>query len=83
MEDPPTPKLQALCFRLAVLHSELTLQLDKLNKRLGVQTDDCLVLDAALYNIVDRKKDKERHKKSWKIELKEILDVAIDGVDSL
>lgn len=83
MEDPPTPKIQQICFRLAILVSDLTTQLDSLTRRLGVQTDDCLVLEAAKHNIVDRKKDKERHKKRWKVELKEILDSEIDGVESL
>ncbi len=85
MEDPPTPKLRQLCFRLAVLASDLSLQLDQLTRRLGVvePPDDCLVLSAALHNVVDRKKEKERHKKKWKIELKELLDTEIDGVESL
>jgi hypothetical protein len=83
MEDPPTPRIQELCFRLAVLSSDLALQLGQLTRRLGVQTDECLVLSAALHNVVDRKKEKERHKKRWKIELKELLDTEIDGVESL
>ena len=85
MEDPPTPILRQLCFRLAVLASDLSLQLDQLTRRLGVvePPDDCLVLSAALHNVVDRKKEKEHHKKKWKIELKELLDTEIDGVESL
>lgn len=66
-----TPKLQMLLSRLAVLSSELNENLSRLARHFH-QTDD------AIYNSVNRKKEKERHKKSYKVELKDIVDSAID-----
>ena len=76
--DTPTPKIHQLCFRLTVLLSDLTTNLEKLTRRLGYQTDECFVLNPSEENVVDRKKDKERHKKRWKVTLKEVLDTGIE-----
>lgn len=72
-----TPKLQMLLFRLAVLSSDLNENLTRLARHFH-QTDETIVLSSAPYNIVDRKKEKERHKKAWKVELKEKIDSAIE-----
>lgn len=71
-----TPRIAELCFRLAVLSSDLDVQLASLAKNLHVE--DLLVLRSAPENIVDRKKEKLRHKKRWKIQLKDVLDSAIE-----
>lgn len=71
-----TPRVADLCFRLAVLTSDLNTQLASLAKHL--HAEDILVLRNASENIVDRKKDKERHKKRWKIQLKELLNSEIE-----
>lgn len=76
--DTPTPKIHQLCFRLTVLSSELTTNLQKLTRRLGYQTDECFVLNSSEENVVDRKRDKEKLKKQWKVTLKEILDTGIE-----
>ena len=73
-----TPKVAQLCFRLAVLSADLQKQLDALNKRIGFDEAQCIVLDPALQNIVDKKKDKERHLKRWKVQLKDIIDSSIE-----
>jgi len=71
--DHPTPRLAQLCFRLAIDLADIHHQIESITKRLGVDTEDCLVLNKAKDNIIDRKKEKEHHKKSWKVEIKEIL----------
>ena len=77
-----SPRIAQLCFSLAVLSGDLTRQLDALTKRLGcpvdTPSDDCLILSAAPHNIVDRKKDKQRHQKQWKITLKEKIEESIE-----
>jgi hypothetical protein len=45
---------------------------------LGYQTDECFVLNSSEENVVDRKRDKEKLKKQWKVTLKEILDTGIE-----
>lgn len=78
----PTPRLAQLCFRLALQASELQKHVDTLNKKLGVDKD-VLVLTPSFENIQDRKKEKERHKKLWKVQLKDIIDSSVDGYEEL
>lgn len=79
METLATPKIEMLLFRLSVLSSDLALKLENLKRHIRKTDDDeIIILDPAIDNIVDRKKDKQRHLKSWKIELKDIVDTAID-----
>lgn len=75
--DYPTPKIAQHCFRLAVLTADLNKQIDKLQQRLHLETD-IIVLNAAIENIVCRKKEKEHRKKQWKVELKDILETGIE-----
>jgi hypothetical protein len=75
--DFPTPRLAQLLLRLATQSSELQKNIETLNKRLGLDSD-VLVLQPAVNNIVDRKKEKERHKKRWKITIKEVVDSGIE-----
>lgn len=76
--EPPTPKLQMLLFRLAVLTSDLDKNLQKLHGHFRQTSDDTIVLNPAVENIVDKKKIKERHLKAWKVTLKETIDTAIE-----
>lgn len=78
METLATPKIEMLLFRLSVLSSDLTTKLDNLKRHIRQTDDETIILLPAEYNVVDRKKDKQRHLKSWKIELKDIVDTAID-----
>ena len=71
-----TPRLAQLCFSLAVLSADLTRQVDALTNRLGCPTDECLT--PATHNIVDKKKEKQRHLKKWSVTLKEKIDDAIE-----
>ena len=64
--------------RLIDLSRDFSAQLDSLNKRLN-QIEEPLVLLPARHNIVDKKKDKERHLKSYRMELKEILSTPVDA----
>lgn len=73
-----TPKLQMLLFRLAVLSSDLNENLKRLARHFHQTDDETIVLSSAPYNIVDRKKEKERHKKAWKVELKDKIDSVIE-----
>ena len=67
-----------LLTRLVDLSNDLSTQLNSLVRHIN-QPDTVLTLHPAPYNIVDKRKDKIRHRKSWKLELKEILDEAIDA----
>ena len=82
METLATPKIEMLLFRLSVLSSDLTRQLDNLGRHLHKTDEETIILLPSHHNIVDRKKDKERHLKRWRIEIKEIIDSVIDA-DSL
>lgn len=74
--ESPTPKISLLLHRCLDLHNELTKSMNRLVRQLD--KEDCLILQPAVHNIVDRKKEKERHKKQWKVTLKEIIDTGID-----
>ena len=76
-----SPRIAQLCFRLAVLTADLNKQLDALNKRIGFNQEECIVLDPALQNVVNKKKVKQRHLKSWKVTLREIIDTPIEAED--
>lgn len=76
--EAPTPKLQMLLFRLAVLSSNLDKNLQKLYGHFHQTSDETIVLHPAIENIVDRKKEKEHRKKSWRVELKDIIGTAIE-----
>ena len=64
-----TPKMALLCTHLTDLVSTLTSQLDTLRSKLGAE--DILVLEPAVQNIVDRKKDKEALRRQWKLQIHE------------
>lgn len=72
-----TPKLASLCFQLIVLSSDLDRQLGNLTKKLGIDKDQTIILLPATYNIVDRAKEKRRHKKEWKVEMRDIVKEAV------
>ena len=76
--ETPTPKIQMLLFRLAVLSNDLNTNLQKLHRHFSTPDDQTIVLNPAVENIVDKKKIKERHLKSWKVTLKETIDTAIE-----
>ena len=75
--DYPTPKIAQHCFRLAVLAADLNKQIEKLQRRLHLETD-IIVLNAAIENIVDKKKEKENRKKRYKVELKDMIDTGLE-----
>jgi hypothetical protein len=76
--DPPTPRLAQLAFRLTIELSDLQRKTEKLMRHLHIDTEECLVLDKALHNIVDKKKEKERHKKRWRVTIKETIETPIE-----
>ena len=78
----PTPKVQDLCFRLTLLVSDLEADVKRLQAKLGV-SEEVIVLNNDPWNIVDRKKEKERHRKRWKVTLREILTTGIEDVEYL
>ena len=75
--DYPTPRVAELLFRLSIQSAELQANMERLQRRLGIDPE-LLVLNPAPENIVDRKKEKQRHRKRWTIVLKEIVDSAIE-----
>lgn len=77
MDLPTTPKIALLLDRLHVLNLEVAQHMNQLTKRL-THLEDPLVLRPAKENIVDRKKEKQRHKKKWKVEVRDILDTPIE-----
>lgn len=78
MELPTTPKVALLLNRLQELNLEVVKHMNQLTKRLSHMEEDTIVLQPAKENIVDRKKEKQRHKKQWKVEVKDILDTPIE-----
>ena len=73
-----TPAVASLLVSLIDLCAQLTTDVDRLTKRLN-QPDTCLNLSAAPWNIVDRKKDKERLRRRWKVTLGEVLSEEIES----
>ena len=70
MEILATPKIEALLNRLQVLNNELAKNMIVLANQLHhLEEEEVIVLSYAKHNIVDRKKDKERLKKQWKVTL--------------
>lgn len=78
MEDSTTPKIALLLSRLQALNLEVAKNINNIVRRLDT-FDPPLTLLPAKQNIVDRKAEKERHKKRWKVELKDIVDTSIDA----
>lgn len=78
MDIPTTPKVALLLSRLNALNLELTKNMNQLTKRLSHLEEESFVLQPAKENIVDRKKEKERHKKRWKVQLKEVLETPVE-----
>ena len=76
-ESQPTPKLASLCFQLIVLSSDLDRQLANLTKHLGIDKEQTIILLPSLQNVVDKKKEKERHKKRWKIHLRDVVEDSV------
>jgi hypothetical protein len=62
----PTPRIQQLSFRLAILLSDLNRQVTSLQQRLGTTPSDSETDDHI-------PKSKGRKSKEWKITLKDIL----------
>lgn len=77
MEETTTPKIALLLSRLQTLNLEVTKNINKIVQRLD-SFEPPLELRPALENIVDRKKEKERHLKSYKVTLKDIVDTGVD-----
>jgi metal-responsive CopG/Arc/MetJ family transcriptional regulator len=77
--DTPTPRVELLVSRLVSLNNDLAKNMNQLVKRLGyLEQSEPVILRAATENIIDRKKDKARHLKSWKVELNEIINTAVE-----
>ena len=79
MEDSTTPKIALLLSRLQALNLEVAKNINSIVRRLDT-FDPPLTLQPAKQNIIDRKAEKERHKKRWKVELREIVasTIAVD-----
>ena len=76
--DPPTPKITFLLDKLIRQFADLSDNLERLNRHLNpIKSDDCLILEPSLQNIVDRDKEKQLLKRRWKIVLQDIIDEAI------
>lgn len=75
-----TPRIALHLTRLQELQNDLTRNMNRLVKRLDKNSDEdnCLILLPAVHNIVDRKKDKERHKKRWKVKLYDIISSPVE-----
>lgn len=77
--ETPTPKLQMLLFRLAVLTSDLDKNLKKLHGHFHPPSDDqTIVLNPAVENIVDKVRMKKKLRASWKVEMREVITDAIE-----
>lgn len=77
--EHPTPKMTFLLEKLIRQFADLSDNLDRLSHHLQPKkSDDCLILIPAVYNIVDRDKEKAKRTKEWKIVLQEILSDAIE-----
>lgn len=73
--ETPTPKIQMLLFRLAVLSSDLHVNLTKLQNHFRPADDQTILLS---------KKKKMKEKKKYRsIQLKETIDVAIEPDEEL
>ncbi len=81
--ESTTPKISLLLSKIQRLNNDLQKNMNRLVLRLDHLEQEPIVLSASLENIVDRKKEKERHLKSYKVNLKEVLDTAIDYDEQL
>lgn len=75
--DSTTPKIALLLSRLQTLNNEVQKNMNRLVIRLD-HLEKPLELLPSQHNIIDRKKEKERHLKSYKVTLKETLDTGIE-----
>jgi hypothetical protein len=76
--ESTTPKIALLLSRLQTLNLEVTRNINKIITRLDHLNQETITLTPANHNIVDRTLEKERHQKSYKVELKQIIDTAIE-----
>lgn len=76
--ESTTPKIALLLSRLQTLNLEVTRNINKIITRLDHLNQETITLTPAKHNIVDRTLEKERHQKSYKVELKQIIDTAIE-----
>jgi len=81
--EAPTPKITYLTSRIGILMTDLQSQTATLLKKLGHKEEDVIILSTATHNIVDRKKEKEHHKKKWKVELKDIVKNSVEWDEEL
>lgn len=78
MEETTTPRISLLLSKIQTLNHQLTRSMNQLVLRLDYLEQKPLELSPALYNIVDRKAEKDRRLKSKKVTLKEIVDTAVE-----
>lgn len=80
----PTPRILELSLRLVGLMSDLQRDIDRLHKRLGVKVPDDydFHLNAGREHIVDRRKEKQKLRRQWRVALHEILRSDITDIDT-
>lgn len=72
--EAATPRVREIILKLKQQIRDLDEKIEKLAKRYNLSDDEePLELLPAIENIVDRKKEKKRHLKSYKIEIKECM----------
>lgn len=76
--ESTTPKIALLLSRLQTLNLEVSKNINKIVSRLDHLNQETITLSPAHQNIVDRDKEKSRHRKSYKVELKELIDTAVE-----
>lgn len=77
--DHPTPKMSLLLEKLIRQFVDLSDNLERLNRHINPpKSDNCLILEPSLYNIVDRYKEKQFLKRRWKIVIRDIVPEQID-----
>jgi hypothetical protein len=81
--ESTTPKISLLLSKIQRLNNDLQKNMNRLVLRLDHLGQEPIVLSPSPQNIVDRKKEKERHLKSYKVNLKDVLDSVIDYDEQL
>ena len=81
--ESTTPKISLLLSKIQRLNNDLQKNMNRLVLRLDHLEQEPIVLSPSPQNIVDRKKEKERHLKSYKVNLKDVLDSVIDYDEQL
>lgn len=72
--EAATPRVREIILKLKQQIRDLDEKIEKLAKRYNLSDDEePLELLPSIENIVDRKKEKRRHLKSYKIEIKESM----------